>query len=229
MGERRVFPVGSVMKVVGWRRSLWGGASLRWVRSSGAVPEFSEGSPCGRGGWGSPRRGAVGVGRVWGGGCPRRGAEPPLGGAASHRPLPAPPRLRAGTEASGTLAPAAGPQRGARAAASRRRPAGLVGAGPGGEQAAEPGPRAGARASTPGRGPASSPPCARRSAPGVRSSAGQGRAEAAAGRRPEAEARSGRRPEPGRAPRGSWRGREARCWPGAAASARATAAWTSVT
>lgn len=67
---------------------------------------------------------------------PRLGAEPPLGGAPGHRPLPAPQRRRAGTQACGTRAPAARE----RAAVSRRRPAGLVRAGPGGERTAEPGP-----------------------------------------------------------------------------------------
>lgn len=103
-------------------------------------------------------RGSLGAGvRVW-------GAEPQLGGAPGHRPLPAPGRRRAGTEISGT--PGAGPQLGERAAVSRRRrPAGpgLAGGGCLGRS----GRAAGSRTRTlrreperglPGRGPASSPP-----------------------------------------------------------------------
>lgn len=122
---------------------------------------------------------------VWGGG-PRLGAEPPLGGAPGRRPLPAPRQRRAGTEASRTPAPAAGPERREQAAASRRRPAGQVRAGRGGARAAEPGPRAGARRRTrrpwPHLLPALRPP-------GARSSARQRGAGAAAGARAEAGTR----------------------------------------
>lgn len=169
--------------------------------------------------------------------------------AAAPSPLPR-GGGRAGTETSGTTAPAAGPQQGERAAVSRRRPAGRAGpfgqrllgqvrAGPGGKQAADPGPRSGARARTPrprprllpaprpplaGRAPSSKPPRLGRA--GII-------AAAVAGSRPEPGPRV--KPGPGgarsraRAPRGSWRGRGSRCWLGAAASARATAAWTSAT
>lgn len=91
--------------------------------------------------------------------------------AAAPSPLPR-GGGRAGTETSGTTAPAAGPQQGERAAVSRRRPAGPGHSGSGCSGRSGQG-RAGSRqqirdpAPEPerglrGRGPASSPPRARR-------------------------------------------------------------------
>lgn len=214
--------------IQGLSQSSWRGS--RWGRDCpGTAKESGGGVP---GGW------AV-QGRVWG----RSGR---WVGRQATAPLPAPRRRRAGTEAVKT--PSAGPQPAERAAVSKRRPAGPGHAGGGCSGRSGQG-RAGSR--EPSRDPAPRPergqraaapppprpaPAARRSAPRAPSGAGAAAAAAAgaaAGNRPAPGRRS--KPGPGgalswaRFPRRSWRGRGARCWPGAAASARGTAAWTSAT